>query len=50
MKNMDIPGTEHLRSKAFTAKVIQAINNLLKEINKPIKLMHVCGTHEHILL
>jgi len=46
---MHIPGTEHLRNKAFTAKVIEAINNLLKEINKPIKLMHVCGTHEHTI-
>ncbi len=46
---MDIPGTEHLRNKDFTSKVIGAINNLLKEINKPIKLMHVCGTHEHTI-
>lgn len=46
---MEIPGTQHLRNKDFTTKVIQAINNLLKEINKPIKLMHVCGTHEHTI-
>ncbi len=46
---MKIPGTQHLRDKDFTAKVIRAINNVLKEINKPIKLMHVCGTHEHTI-
>jgi len=46
---MEIPGTQHLRNKDFTVKVIRATNNLLKEINKPIKLMHVCGTHEHTI-
>ena len=46
---MEIPGTQHLRNKDFTEKVTRAINNLLKEINKPIKLMHVCGTHEHTI-
>ena len=46
---MEIPGTQHLRNKDFTVKVIRVINNLLKEINKPIKLMHVCGTHEHTI-
>ena len=46
---MEIPGTQHLRNKDFTVKVIRAINNLLKEINKPIKFMHVCGTHEHTI-
>lgn len=46
---MEIPGTKHLRNKDFTVKVTQAINKLLNEINKPIKLMHVCGTHEHTI-
>lgn len=46
---MEIPGTQHLRNKDFTTKVIQAINNLLTEINKPVKFMHVCGTHEHTI-
>ena len=49
MTNMKIPGTQHLRNKDFTVKVTRAIDNLLKEINKPIKLMHVCGTHEHTI-
>ena len=46
---MKIPGTQHLRNKDFTDKVVRAIDNLLKEINKPIKFMHVCGTHEHTI-
>ena len=46
---MTIPGTQHLRNKDFTVKVVRAIENSLKEINKPIKLMHVCGTHEHTI-
>jgi hydrogenase expression/formation protein HypD len=49
MTNMKIPGTQHLRNKDFTVKVTRAIDNLLKEINKPIKFMHVCGTHEHTI-
>jgi len=46
---MEIPGTHHLRNRDFTEKVIRAINNLLIEINKLIKLMHVCDTHEHTI-
>ena len=46
---MEIPGTQHLRDKDFTTKVIRAISSLVREINKPLKLMHVCGTHEHTI-
>ena len=46
---MEIPGTQHLRNKDFTVKVTRAINSLLKDLNRPIKLMHVCGTHEHTI-
>jgi hydrogenase expression/formation protein HypD len=46
---MEIPGTQHLRDKDFTSKIIRAISSLTKEINKPLKLMHVCGTHEHTI-
>jgi hydrogenase expression/formation protein HypD len=46
---MEIPGTQHLRNKGFTTKVIKAINSLVEDINKPLKLMHVCGTHEHTI-
>ena len=46
---MEIPGTQHLRDKNFTSKVIRAISSLAREINKPLKLMHVCGTHEHTI-
>ncbi len=46
---MDIPGTEIFRSKEFTIKLIKAIKETIKKINKPVKFMHVCGTHEHVL-
>lgn len=46
---MDIPGIEILRSKEFTTKIIKAINETIKGINKPVKFMHVCGTHEHTI-
>jgi len=46
---MSIPGLTILRSKVFTNKLIKAINKLIKDINRPLKLMHVCGTHEHTI-
>jgi len=46
---MEFPGTQHLRNKDFTNKVIKIIKKLINEINKPIKFMHVCGTHEHTI-
>jgi len=46
---MDIPGIKILRSKEFTSKIIKAINDTSKEIPRPVKFMHVCGTHEHTM-
>ena len=46
---MEIPGIEILRSKEFTNKIIGSIKKLVNEINKPVKFMHVCGTHEHTI-
>lgn len=46
---MDIPGIEILRSKEFTKKIIGSIKKLVNEINRPVKFMHVCGTHEHTI-
>jgi len=46
---MEIPGTEIFRQKKFTSKIVKAIENICKEIKKPVKLMHVCGTHEHTI-
>jgi len=46
---MDIPGLDVLRSKEFTNKIIESIIKTIKEIGKPVKLMHVCGTHEHTI-
>lgn len=49
MTSMDIPGIKILRSKEFTNKIIKSIVTIAKDINKPIKIMHVCGTHEHTI-
>jgi len=46
---MDVPGTKILRSKQFTDKLVKGINQLIKELGKPVKFMHVCGTHEHTI-
>jgi len=46
---MDIPGIKILRSKEFTEKIIKSIRKLVKEIDRQLKFMHVCGTHEHTL-
>jgi hydrogenase expression/formation protein HypD len=46
---MDIPGTQILRSKTFTEKLVKGIKNLAEILDRPLKLMHVCGTHEHTI-
>ncbi len=46
---MEIPGSKLFRNKDFTAKLIKAISTILKNLNEPVKLMHVCGTHEHTI-
>jgi len=46
---MNVPGLTILKSKVFTNKIIESINKLIKDINRPLKLMHVCGTHEHTI-
>jgi hydrogenase expression/formation protein HypD len=46
---MEVPGTELLRDKNFTKKLISSIENLLSQIDKEVKIMHVCGTHEHTI-
>lgn len=46
---MEIPGLKVLRSKAFTEKLVKVIKKLAIEIDRPVKFMHVCGTHEHTI-
>ncbi|MFW9987628.1 MAG: hydrogenase formation protein HypD [Candidatus Odinarchaeota archaeon] len=46
---MDIPGLELLRSRKFTKDIVNSIKNIIKEISRPVKFMHVCGTHEYII-
>ena len=38
-----------LRSKKFTERIISGINDLVKDVKRPFKFMHVCGTHEHTI-
>ena len=46
---MDIPGLNILRSKEFTAKLVGTIKSNIKKLNRNLKFMHVCGTHEHTI-
>ena len=46
---MEIPGIKVLRSKEFTARIIDSIKKIVKELGKPVRFMHVCGTHEHTI-
>jgi len=46
---MEIPGIEILRSREFTNKITNSIKKISKALDKKIKLMHVCGTHEHTI-
>ncbi|KKK40943.1 MAG: Hydrogenase isoenzymes formation protein HypD, partial [Candidatus Lokiarchaeum sp. GC14_75] len=46
---MDIPGLNILRSKEFTAKLVAKIKSKTKNLNRNLKFMHVCGTHEHTI-
>jgi hydrogenase expression/formation protein HypD len=49
VKDMDIPGLDILRSKEFTDRIIEKIVKITEELGRPIKFMHVCGTHEHTI-
>lgn len=46
---MEIPGFQALKDKSFTKDIIKSINSLVDKIDRPVKLMHVCGTHEHTI-
>ena len=46
---MNIPGLEILKNKNFTDEIVKSINKIAKDINRPLKFMHVCGTHEHTI-
>ncbi|MHA1281448.1 MAG: hydrogenase formation protein HypD [Promethearchaeota archaeon] len=46
---MSFTNLELLKNKDFTVRIIKAINRLFKDLNRPIKFMHVCGTHEHTI-
>lgn len=49
MSKMSDP-TERYRSKHVTEILLKKINNEIVQIGNPVRLMHVCGTHEHDLV
>jgi hydrogenase expression/formation protein HypD len=44
-----IPGEKVLRDPEFTRKISKQIHKIAKDLNRSIKMMHVCGTHEHVI-
>lgn len=46
---MEIPGAKLLKDKTFAGKLIDSIKKTCRDLNRNIKLMHVCGTHEHTI-
>jgi len=46
---MQILGTKQLRDRKVSEKIVRIIIKLLSDINRKIKIMHVCGTHEHTI-
>ena len=46
---MEISGTEIFKKKEFTEKIVKSINLICKDLRRPVKFMHVCGTHEHTI-
>ncbi|MFX1258073.1 MAG: hydrogenase formation protein HypD [Promethearchaeota archaeon] len=49
IKKIEMYGFKILKSKVFADKIIKSIKILMKDLNKSIKIMHVCGTHEHTI-
>lgn len=46
---MSFPGLSSLKSKDFTDKLVSSIKRIIGELNRNVKIMHVCGTHEHTI-
>ncbi|MBD3353833.1 MAG: hydrogenase formation protein HypD [Candidatus Lokiarchaeota archaeon] len=44
-----LPGEAWLRSPKFSKKILAAIKRIARSINYTVKIMHVCGTHEHVI-
>ncbi|MBD3254264.1 MAG: hydrogenase formation protein HypD [Candidatus Lokiarchaeota archaeon] len=38
-----------MKSKEFTQQLINSIDYLMNKLERRVKLMHVCGTHEHTI-
>ncbi len=46
---MEISSLNELRNKDLTNKIVKSIEKTLKAINRPVTIMHVCGTHENTI-
>jgi hydrogenase expression/formation protein HypD len=46
---MQVPGTEGFRDEQISEKIARAITKIFNSINRKIKIMHVCGTHENTI-
>jgi hydrogenase expression/formation protein HypD len=46
---MDMPSDSLIRNPEFGKKILSKIHKISKELEHPVKIMHVCGTHEHTL-
>jgi len=40
---------EYLKDPTFSKEIISNIRKLIDEIGRKVKIMHVCGTHEHVI-
>ena len=46
---LEMPGDSTVRNPDFGLKILKKIHAISKELKEPVKIMHVCGTHEHTL-
>ncbi|MFW9784682.1 MAG: hydrogenase formation protein HypD [Candidatus Heimdallarchaeota archaeon] len=46
---MEIPGTKFLKSNVFAEKLVSSIKKICDALDRNVKIMHVCGTHEHTI-
>ncbi len=48
-KTLEMPGDSTVRNPDFGRKILEKIRRISKDLKEPVKIMHVCGTHEHTL-
>jgi hydrogenase expression/formation protein HypD len=48
-KGIEMVGDLLIRNPDFGKKILKKIHKISKDLKEPIKIMHICGTHEHTL-